>query len=251
MNIQVVSDLHLDHGRCHLPKIDRDLLIITGDLDLSCQGWDFLKEQLDHSPVIFILGNHDFYNPRTITIKNQNEIQQYWSEIQQPGFYYLENKAVHLHGVWFLGCTLWTDFNHGNKYDMKTVQRGLADCSYIYENYELISPESLYIQHLKSRHWLESQMEKLGNQPMVVLTHHLPSYQSVGKQFQGSSLNSGFASDIDDLILKYHPKLWIHGHTHLSFDYHIGKTRILCNPRGYINNIDENKEFNPNLLIQV
>jgi len=33
-----------------------------------------------------------------------------------------------------------------------------------------------------------------------------------------------------------HPqiKLWIHGHTHESFDYMVGDTRIVCNPRGYI-----------------
>ena len=251
MNIQVVSDLHLEFGSCHLPKIKRDLLIIAGDLDISCQGWDFLKDQLQHSPVIYILGNHDFYNPGSLRKNNQVEIQQYWSELQQAGFHYLENEAVQLKGVWFLGCTLWTDFSHGNKFDMKTVQRGLADCSFIYENFELISPESLYAQHLKSRQWLESQMSLLGNQPMVVITHHLPSYQSVGIPFQGSSLNSGFASDMDCLILKYKPKLWIHGHTHLSFDYHIGKTRILCNPRGYIKKLDENKKFDPNLLIKI
>ena len=34
-----------------------------------------------------------------------------------------------------------------------------------------------------------------------------------------------------------HPeiKLWTHGHTHEDFDYMIGSTRIICNPRGYIN----------------
>jgi hypothetical protein len=34
-----------------------------------------------------------------------------------------------------------------------------------------------------------------------------------------------------------HPqiKLWTHGHTHEEFDYMVGSTRIICNPRGYIN----------------
>jgi hypothetical protein len=32
-----------------------------------------------------------------------------------------------------------------------------------------------------------------------------------------------------------HPqiKLWTHGHTHDPFDYMVGKTRVVCNPRGY------------------
>jgi hypothetical protein len=28
--------------------------------------------------------------------------------------------------------------------------------------------------------------------------------------------------------------LWTHGHTHEDFDYMIGTTRVVCNPRGYV-----------------
>jgi hypothetical protein len=28
-------------------------------------------------------------------------------------------------------------------------------------------------------------------------------------------------------------KVWTHGHTHETFDYMVGTTRIVCNPRGY------------------
>jgi hypothetical protein len=33
-----------------------------------------------------------------------------------------------------------------------------------------------------------------------------------------------------------HPqiKLWTHGHTHHEFEYVIGETKVVCNPRGYI-----------------
>ena len=44
--------------------------------------------------------------------------------------------------------------------------------------------------------------------------------------------------------------IWIHGHTHESFDYHIGKTRIVCNPRGYAS-IEENKGFRPDYTLVV
>ena len=49
-------------------------------------------------------------------------------------------------------------------------------------------------------------------------------------------MNGGYSSDLDDFIID-HPqiKLWTHGHTHEDFDYMIGSTRIVCNPRGYIN----------------
>ena len=44
--------------------------------------------------------------------------------------------------------------------------------------------------------------------------------------------------------------LWIHGHTHESFDYEIGKTRVICNPRGYAP-IEINKEFKPDFNVEV
>jgi hypothetical protein len=47
-------------------------------------------------------------------------------------------------------------------------------------------------------------------------------------------MNGGYSSNLDDFIIG-HPqiKFWTHGHTHDPFDYMIGSTRILCNPRGY------------------
>jgi hypothetical protein len=29
-------------------------------------------------------------------------------------------------------------------------------------------------------------------------------------------------------------RLWLHGHTHHNFNYWIGETRVVCNPRGYV-----------------
>ena len=40
------------------------------------------------------------------------------------------------------------------------------------------------------------------------------------------------------------------GHTHESFDYEIGKTRVIYNPRGYAS-IEENKGFRPDYTLVV
>ena len=46
------------------------------------------------------------------------------------------------------------------------------------------------------------------------------------------------------------PQYWIHGHVHNSFDYMIGETNVLTNPRGYVGiysaDRPENAEFDPN-----
>jgi hypothetical protein len=37
--------------------------------------------------------------------------------------------------------------------------------------------------------------------------------------------------------------MWTHGHTHHEFDYMVGSTRVVCNPRGYIGYEDDAKNF--------
>lgn len=69
----------------------------------------------------------------------------------------------------------------------------------------------------------------------IVVGHHCPSELSVAPQYKGDLLNGAFRSNLDDFI-EQRPQicLWLHGHTHYNFDYCIGETRIVCNPRGYV-----------------
>src|SRR5690606_37391535 len=84
--------------------------------------------------------------------------------------------------------------------------------------------------------------------PTVVVTHHLPSAQSVNPKFTGDLLNAAYASDLDQVIEDGRPALWVHGHTHDSCDYQFGDTRVVCNPRGYD---DENAVFDRKLVVEI
>jgi hypothetical protein len=73
------------------------------------------------------------------------------------------------------------------------------------------------------------------DEKFVVVGHHSPSKVSTKPQYENDYLlNGAYSSDLSEFILD-HPqiKLWTHGHTHHEFDYNIGSTRIVCNPRGY------------------
>jgi hypothetical protein len=87
----------------------------------------------------------------------------------------------------------------------------------------------------------------------VVVTHHLPSFESVAPKYQDSKLSACFASKLDHLMSGEKVQLWIHGHTHDNFDYELNGTRVLCNPRGYYtaSNGNENASFNPYLVADV
>jgi Icc-related predicted phosphoesterase len=70
---------------------------------------------------------------------------------------------------------------------------------------------------------------------IVVVGHHTPSYLSIHDNYKHDRLmNGGYHSDLSEFIMdRPQIKLWTHGHTHEPFDYVLGETRIVCNPRGY------------------
>ena len=86
----------------------------------------------------------------------------------------------------------------------------------------------------------------------VVVTHFAPSRGSIAPRFAGSPLNACFIADLEALVARSGAALWIHGHTHDSFDYRLGGTRIFANPRGYVlNGKAENPRFDPGLTVEV
>lgn len=72
-------------------------------------------------------------------------------------------------------------------------------------------------------------------------------------------MNGGFVSSLEDQFLGhgYNIPLWFHGHVHNSFDYNIGGTRVLTNPKGYpVQGRDgqwynENEDFDPNKTVEI
>jgi predicted phosphodiesterase len=102
------------------------------------------------------------------------------------------------------------------------------------------SPEDALEEHRKCLGYIQTVVQnhrdqKTGNK-IVVVGHHTPSHKSCHPRYANDDLmNGGYHSDLSEFILD-HPEivLWTHGHTHELFDYTIGDTRIVCNPRGYI-----------------
>ena len=98
-------------------------------------------------------------------------------------------------------------------------------------------PEDAVVDHRKMLGYIQTVIEGKFDQKFVVVGHHAPSKLSTHPRYKHDNLmNGAYSSSIDEYILE-HPqiKLWTHGHTHEDFDYMLGTTRIVCNPRGYIN----------------
>lgn len=54
---------------------------------------------------------------------------------------------------------------------------------------------------------------------------------------------------MEEFVLKHQPDFWIHGHTHTPIRYYIGKTEVICNPHGYIDEPDNG--YQKELIIEV
>jgi Icc-related predicted phosphoesterase len=95
------------------------------------------------------------------------------------------------------------------------------------------TPEDSVVDHKRMLDYVDLVTRNPGN--YIVVGHHCPSELSVAEVYKGNLLNAAFRSSLDDFIqARPQIKLWLHGHTHYNFNYWIGETRVVCNPRGYI-----------------
>ena len=98
------------------------------------------------------------------------------------------------------------------------------------------SPEDAVEENKKSFAYIRKIVENCAPwEQVVVVGHHTPSTLSCHPRYKDDQLmNGGYHNSYEEYIMD-HPqiKVWTHGHTHERYDYMIGDTRIVCNPRGY------------------
>lgn len=97
--------------------------------------------------------------------------------------------------------------------------------------------------------WLKEEVKKHQGEKFIIVTHHAPSLRSIPKSYRTDSLSAAYASHLDSFVESSGAKLWIHGHIHTQQDYMIGNTRVICNPRGYPN--EPNEDFIQDLVVDI
>lgn len=250
MKILALSDLHVDLADFTPPQVDIDMVVLAGDIHKSDLGIYWARQTWPDKEIIYIAGNHEYYRKDRLKV-----LENLRRSALEQNIYFLDNDEIVIGGVRFIGSTLWTDFNLFGPAKqtecMEVASLRMCDFSHISQGGVPFTPIDALELHKQSREWLEC---KLFHEPFagktVVISHHCPSWLSVAHQYQTDLLSASFASRLDDLINQ--SSLWIHGHTHSSFDYQLNGTRVLCNPRGYLfKGITENRDFDPAKVVSL
>jgi hypothetical protein len=130
----------------------------------------------------------------------------------------------------------WTpDGKNGLRYATNEVGQFIKIGEKRKEEVSTFSPQDAFDDHKKMLAYLKVMLEGKHSTKFVVVGHHAPSKLSTHPRYKNEEImNGGYSSDLSAFILDNPQiKLWTHGHTHEDFDYMIGSTRIICNPRGY------------------
>jgi predicted phosphodiesterase len=234
------------------PETAADVIVLAGDVARPEAGVAWAREL--GKPVIYVPGNHEFYGgsiPGTVA--------RLRAAAAGSDVHVLASDALVLDGVRFLGSTLWTDFQlYGNGPARDLAVRGALDFVRDFTRIRLddagtaFTPDAAAALFRDNARWLDTQLDEPFDGPTVVVSHHAPSPRSIHPRFAESILNPCFVSEAEWLLDGRRAALWIHGHSHDSFDYSVNGTRVLCNPRGYTKGPSvENRSFAPDLVVEV
>lgn len=259
LRVQLVSDVHMesrnDNAMDNIVKVSADVLALCGDI-----GYPYQKSYFDilswasrsYKWTFLITGNHEYYNKH----KSIDEIDDKVAELVKefPNITFLQNNMALVNynngSTMVFGSTLWS----------KVTNIGAVGCQM--NDYSLIShkldgslkritPQQTTGLHKIAVCALTETINycTLNKLPLVIMTHHLPSYSCIHNDFMKyDDISSAFASDLDNLI-KVPISLWMHGHSHRYMDFKINDVRVISNPLGYQN--EDTKGYMNDLVISI
>ena len=262
MKIHLISDIHTEWEHYFIPTLEDEantVVVLAGDIGVAKRPeTTYLGLVRDACKrfrnVIMILGNHEHWTGKFPT--TYDKILYETAELEN--FEILEKETLVIDDVAFICATLWTDMDKNCPLLMYNAKEEMMDYKKIRTGPESMPwqrklvPLDTMTDHRMAKEYIFPQIElhKKEGRKVVVVTHHLPSWMSVHESLKGHSMNGAYASELGNEIADLKPDLWFHGHTHFSFDYMIGDTRIVCNPRGYAPNY-LNEDFIDDLIIEI
>jgi hypothetical protein len=246
--LQYISDIHLEHHDKNnegylVPsmflKPSAPYLALCGDIgnpDLPAYEALLRWCSKSYKLVFLVAGNHEFYNYRSSQNSDMatrlQKIRIMCSQYNNIVFLHRDTHFLPEYNLRILGCTLWSDTSVG---DEEKIWMYMNDCRQILmEDGAPLSPTKMTELHSIDKDWIREELEKARkrNESVIVLTHHLPSYQLIHEKYQDHPMNMCFASNCEEL-LQEPVKAWICGHSHTGVKLNLFGVQCMLNPYGY------------------
>ena len=269
MHIQLLSDLHLEENSAFQPQRapGADVLVLAGDIG-SYQGGSALSALGDEDfglgrfadwpvPVIVVPGNHEYD-----ALDFDATHARLRATCERLGLIWLERETIVLHGVRFVGTTLWADFDalapRGSTASLADQLQARHKAFRAADYYLRIAAttrggapflaEQIREHALVCQAWLRAALAEPFDGPTVVVTHFAPSLRSADPRYGLRPGTAGFCNALDELLPQ--ADLWLHGHLHCAIDWRddSGRCRVVANPLGYEKK-GEQAAFVPQLAI--
>jgi len=237
MRIQYASDLHLEFSdnfsylKQNPLKPVGDILILAGDIGYLNDDnyskhpfWDWVSD--NYRQVIVAVGNHELYKyydlskmPHGLVCSIRDNVKCYYDAV------------VRVENIDFIISTLWAKILLEDAY---LTEHYVSDFRRILYNGEPLTWDNFNREHDKCFNFIQNEVTKSSSEHIVVVTHHVPSFQLVSPDFTGSKINGAFTVELEEYIKHSPIEYWIYGHSHRNIDKTIGKTQCVSNQLGYV-----------------
>jgi predicted phosphodiesterase len=236
-SIWLWSDTHWDHrphDPVHIPlaTTSQDTLIIAGDLatsvTLNLVTVHLCRLSQLYKHIVIVLGNHDYYGHGD----GYDAAVKRWQQLTLPTnvFVATNDTVLDIGNTVFVLSTLWS----AQLASADTLLKTLHDYKGIGGGWSPALAQEKHDEHVR---FIDDSLTDLADtkKNVVVVTHHLPSFQCIDDKYKHNLGNAGFASHLDYLMKKHAEtiSLWCHGHTHMPCDMNINGVRVVCWPRAY------------------
>lgn len=274
VKIQLLSDLHLEVDPAFRPQVApaADVLVLAGDIGARPDSPGAQHGEIDWClsrfspalghwpvPVLYLPGNHEYDG------QDFDECRDALREtVEALGMIWLDRNHTMVHGVRFLGTTLWSDFDcFGDQpshvpgsmtYNLRMREKCFRAANFYLEKAAtlreglLFDAAAMREEALRCQAWLRTALAVPHAGPTVVVTHFAPSLRSHDPRFGLTPGTAGFCNTLDELAPL--ADLWLHGHLHCASDYSVGRCRVRANPLGYAEQ-GEQKTFQPCCVIEI
>lgn len=202
-----MSDLHLEAGAWSPPPCDAALVLLAGNIDRGAGGIAWAATSFAGRPVLYVAGTEEHLGAPSVEASAAGLAA---AAAQTENVRFLEGTELQFHVadrcLRVLGGTLGAE-------NAEDAAGGQAE------------------RHRRMLEWLAARLTQPFSGTTIVLTHYAPSLQSLPPHRRGDPAAAGAVNDLDALITRTQPALWVHGHTHHDADYRIGESRIVSHQR--------------------